>query len=135
MSEGEKPTVSQKEFETFWTWFGKSLHVIRYQRQINTLWQHGHVSSFSISPLFCSLCYFITEKFTYDWFAIFLRLIYGFMTREEVNAALSGQEPGTFVIRFRSQLTQHIQLTQLTQLIQYSLFTLLSFTLIISVFS
>jgi hypothetical protein len=63
-----RSNISQKDFDGFWSWFGKSLHVLRYQRHINTLWQQG--------------------------------LIYGFMTREEVNAALSGQEPGTFVIRF-----------------------------------
>jgi len=30
----------------------------------------------------------------------FHRLLYGFMGREDVNAALFNQEPGTFIIRF-----------------------------------
>jgi hypothetical protein len=40
-----------------------------------------------------------------------VRLIYGFLTRVDVNNALNGQEPGTFLLRYRitspSRDTQH----------------------------
>lgn len=63
----EKPALNQKQFDEFWSWFGKHLQIVRYQRHINPMWQNG--------------------------------LLYGFMTREEVDAALSNQIMGTFVIR------------------------------------
>lgn len=63
----QKPTLNQKQFDEFWSWFGKHLQIVRYQRHINPMWQNG--------------------------------LLYGFMTREEVDAALSNQIMGTFVIR------------------------------------
>jgi hypothetical protein len=60
--------ISQKDFDAFWTWFGKNLQILRYQRHIASLWQQG--------------------------------LIYGFLTRVDVNNALNGQEPGTFLLRY-----------------------------------
>lgn len=65
---GGKEMISQKDFDAFWTWFGKNLQILRYQRHIASLWQQG--------------------------------LIYGFLTRVDVNNALNGQEPGTFLLRF-----------------------------------
>lgn len=63
-----KSIVTQADFDTFWTWFGKTLQVLRFQRYIGALWQQG--------------------------------LLYGCMQRDDVETALSGQPPGTFIIRF-----------------------------------
>lgn len=63
-----KPIISQKDFDEFWSWFGKAMQRLRYQRHICSLWQNG--------------------------------LLYGFMTREDVDASLNNQEPGTFIMRF-----------------------------------
>eukprot|EP01114_Cavostelium_apophysatum_P019436 TRINITY_DN626_c0_g1_i3.p1 TRINITY_DN626_c0_g1~~TRINITY_DN626_c0_g1_i3.p1 ORF type:complete len:637 (+),score=184.93 TRINITY_DN626_c0_g1_i3:219-2129(+) len=63
-----KALINQKDFDDFWSWFGKAMQKIRYQRHITQLWQNG--------------------------------LIYGFMSREDVDASLKNQEPGTFIMRF-----------------------------------
>lgn len=63
-----KTLISQKDFDEFWSWFGKAMQTLRYQRHIAALWQNG--------------------------------LIYGFMGREDVDAALNNQDPGTFIMRF-----------------------------------
>jgi len=59
--------VTAKNFDEFWSWFGKALQKLRYSRHMGQMWQIG--------------------------------LIYGFIERDEVNAALVNQEPGTFLIR------------------------------------
>mmetsp|Transcript_16692 Transcript_16692/g.23195 ORF Transcript_16692/g.23195 Transcript_16692/m.23195 type:complete len:592 (-) Transcript_16692:663-2438(-) len=41
-----KPVISQKDFDNFWTWFGPLLHKIRYQRHICTLWTRGFIAGF-----------------------------------------------------------------------------------------
>jgi len=64
----DRDVMTQKDFDTFWGWFGKNLQILRYQRHICHLWQQG--------------------------------LVYGFLTRVDVNNALHGQEPGTFLLRF-----------------------------------
>eukprot|EP01087_Luapelamoeba_hula_P016737 TRINITY_DN516_c6_g1_i1.p1 TRINITY_DN516_c6_g1~~TRINITY_DN516_c6_g1_i1.p1 ORF type:complete len:751 (+),score=126.06 TRINITY_DN516_c6_g1_i1:143-2395(+) len=65
---GNRDVLTQKDFDSFWGWFGKNLQMLRYQRHISNLWQQG--------------------------------LIYGFLTRVDVDGALQGQEPGTFLLRF-----------------------------------
>ncbi|KYQ99913.1 signal transducer and activator of transcription (STAT) family protein [Tieghemostelium lacteum] len=65
---GNRPIIHQQDFDKFWSWFGKSMQTLRYQRHISSLWQEG--------------------------------IIYGYMGRQEVNDALSNQDPGTFIIRF-----------------------------------
>eukprot|EP01097_Dermamoeba_algensis_P000666 TRINITY_DN1237_c0_g1_i1.p1 TRINITY_DN1237_c0_g1~~TRINITY_DN1237_c0_g1_i1.p1 ORF type:complete len:200 (-),score=18.71 TRINITY_DN1237_c0_g1_i1:307-906(-) len=63
-----KQMITQKDFESFWTWYGKSLQTLRYSRHMASMYQAGY--------------------------------IYGFISREEVNAHLFTQDPGTFLIRF-----------------------------------
>jgi hypothetical protein len=41
-----KTQITMKEFEEFWQWFGRTLQVMRYQRHISSLWQHGYVFNF-----------------------------------------------------------------------------------------
>lgn len=65
---GGENSVTQKDFDAFWSWFGKCVQVLRYQRHIGSLWMSGY--------------------------------IIGFMTRDDVTSALSGQLPGTFLVRF-----------------------------------
>ena len=36
-----KTIVTQTDFDTFWTWFGKTLQALRFQRYIGALWQQG----------------------------------------------------------------------------------------------
>eukprot|EP01133_Synstelium_polycarpum_P015205 gene15205-17992_t len=43
---GHRSTVSHKDFDHFWSWFGKSLQTLRYKRHISTLWQHGLIFMF-----------------------------------------------------------------------------------------
>jgi len=65
---GNRTVIHQKDFDNFWSWFGRSMQTLRYQRHICALWQTG--------------------------------VIYGFITRDDVNSALNNQEPGTFIVRF-----------------------------------
>jgi len=41
-----KATVTVKDFEKFWKWFGKSLHLIRYQKQTGNFWKNGFIYGF-----------------------------------------------------------------------------------------
>ncbi|GAM18948.1 hypothetical protein SAMD00019534_021230 [Acytostelium subglobosum LB1] len=43
---GNRAFVSHKDFDQFWTWFGKSLQTLRYKRHISTLWQNGLIFMF-----------------------------------------------------------------------------------------
>ena len=38
--------INQKQFDSFWTWFGPILHKIRYQRHICSLWTRGYIAGF-----------------------------------------------------------------------------------------
>lgn len=60
--------VQYEKFLEFWKYFGKALHVLRFNRVVMKLWQIG--------------------------------LVYGFMSRTDINNALLAHEPGTFIIRF-----------------------------------
>jgi hypothetical protein len=42
---GGRETVTQKEFEDFWKWYGKCVQVLRYQRHIGPMWESGYVCS------------------------------------------------------------------------------------------
>ena len=37
----DRDVMNQKDFDTFWGWFGKNLQILRYQRHICHLWQQG----------------------------------------------------------------------------------------------
>jgi len=39
-------TVTQGSFDKFWNWFGKIVHVVRYQRHVCSLWQAGVIYGF-----------------------------------------------------------------------------------------
>jgi len=41
-----KPIVTQKHFDSFWSWFGPLIHKIRYQRHVLALWTRGHICGF-----------------------------------------------------------------------------------------
>lgn len=43
---GNKQMVSYKDFDQFWSWFGKGLHILRYQRHVGNLWKSGLVYGF-----------------------------------------------------------------------------------------
>jgi len=43
---GDKQILSHKHYDSFWTWFGKSLQTLRYKRHIATLWQNGLITMF-----------------------------------------------------------------------------------------
>lgn len=38
---GQKETITLKDFQGFWEWFGKCMHKLRYQRHMNNLWMSG----------------------------------------------------------------------------------------------
>ncbi len=38
--------VSMKDFDQFWNWFGKGLHILRYQRHVGNLWKSGLIFGF-----------------------------------------------------------------------------------------
>eukprot|EP01132_Coremiostelium_polycephalum_P005010 gene5010-6239_t len=38
---GNRTIIHQQDFDKFWSWFGKSMQTLRYQRHISTLWQEG----------------------------------------------------------------------------------------------
>ncbi len=35
-----------KDFDQFWNWFGKGLHILRYQRHVGNLWKSGLIFGF-----------------------------------------------------------------------------------------
>ena len=35
------PVFPQREYENFWSWYGKCVQVLRYQRHVSQLWQEG----------------------------------------------------------------------------------------------
>eukprot|EP00028_Trichosphaerium_sp_Am-I-7-wt_P000889 CAMPEP_0168524560 /NCGR_PEP_ID=MMETSP0405-20121227/10731_1 /TAXON_ID=498012 /ORGANISM="Trichosphaerium sp, Strain Am-I-7 wt" /LENGTH=556 /DNA_ID=CAMNT_0008546807 /DNA_START=69 /DNA_END=1739 /DNA_ORIENTATION=+ len=41
-----KSRITNRDFEKFWAWFGKCLHVVRYKRHIGSLWQQGLIYGF-----------------------------------------------------------------------------------------
>jgi len=41
-----KQLVSCKDFDQFWSWFGKGLHILRYQRHVGNLWKSGLIYGF-----------------------------------------------------------------------------------------
>jgi len=43
---GEKQKITPSEFEEFWEWFSKIIHVFRYTRPIVQLWQAGLICPF-----------------------------------------------------------------------------------------
>jgi len=43
---GGQRTITQKAFDNFWTWFGKGIQKLRYQRHICPLWQSGLIFGF-----------------------------------------------------------------------------------------
>jgi len=43
---GNRNTITQSAFDLFWSWFGKIVHVVRYQRHICSLWQAGIIYGF-----------------------------------------------------------------------------------------
>jgi hypothetical protein len=43
---GNKATITLKDFEHFWSWFGKGLHILRYQRHVGNLWKNGLIYGF-----------------------------------------------------------------------------------------
>jgi hypothetical protein len=43
---GGHPMISQKSYDNFWTWFGKVVQKLRYQRHICSLWQTGLIHGF-----------------------------------------------------------------------------------------
>ena len=40
---GKHPIFPQREYDTFWSWYGKCVQVLRYQRHVSQLWQEGFV--------------------------------------------------------------------------------------------
>lgn len=50
------PVITQKQYDSFWTWFGPILHKIRYQRHICSLWTRGYICGFLVkNELICML--------------------------------------------------------------------------------
>jgi len=43
---GGHPLITQKSYDAFWTWFGKGIQKLRYQRHICTLWWSGLIYGF-----------------------------------------------------------------------------------------
>eukprot|EP01103_Thecamoeba_quadrilineata_P018768 TRINITY_DN7347_c0_g1_i1.p1 TRINITY_DN7347_c0_g1~~TRINITY_DN7347_c0_g1_i1.p1 ORF type:complete len:613 (-),score=131.47 TRINITY_DN7347_c0_g1_i1:1110-2948(-) len=42
----QSQTITQKDFDTFWAWFGKIVQKLRYQRHICPLWYSGIIQGF-----------------------------------------------------------------------------------------
>jgi len=43
---GNQSTVTMRQFEDFWAWYGPMLHRIRYQRHLGPLWTRGDICGF-----------------------------------------------------------------------------------------
>jgi hypothetical protein len=43
---GARPSITQTAFDKFWEWFGKIVHVVRFQRHVCSLWQLGVIYGF-----------------------------------------------------------------------------------------
>ena len=41
-----RKTVTVKEFERFWAWFGATCHTLKYQKHVCLLWHRGFISGF-----------------------------------------------------------------------------------------
>ncbi|KAL6057136.1 SH2 domain-containing protein [Balamuthia mandrillaris] len=65
---GRKPMVTLKDFDNFWNWCGKGVHLLRYQRHVGHLWKDG--------------------------------LIFGFISKEDVERRLIMEQDGAFLVRF-----------------------------------
>ena len=46
ISIGGQPTITPKDYASFWIWFGKTIKKLRYQRHILPLWQTGLIHGF-----------------------------------------------------------------------------------------
>lgn len=78
------PNINQAQATQFWLFFGQVACTLRFKRHINSMWFVGYVHS--------------NQLWSYS--KTVARLIYGFITKEECNAALQNQDLGTFMIRF-----------------------------------
>jgi hypothetical protein len=53
-----QPMITPKMFDNFWTWFGKTMQKLRYQRHILPLWQTGYATNQPPSPPPSLLCHY-----------------------------------------------------------------------------
>eukprot|EP01090_Pellita_catalonica_P001139 TRINITY_DN10846_c0_g1_i1.p1 TRINITY_DN10846_c0_g1~~TRINITY_DN10846_c0_g1_i1.p1 ORF type:complete len:608 (+),score=60.48 TRINITY_DN10846_c0_g1_i1:195-1826(+) len=65
---GNKSMVTCADFEKFWSWFGKSLHTLRYQRHVGNLWKNGFIYGFLTKDgVGCSLRNAAAGSFVVRW--------------------------------------------------------------------